>query len=105
MGEHWFPFWQESELPRYDTKWDSKNDKDERTHNHFIHCIFEDLRRDKRKPQLLPSHSCTAKTPRNPNSSLQRVKCALQKHTNIVPESQEEEIILKDKFQHSQPQI
>jgi hypothetical protein len=29
---------------------------------------------------------------------LQRLKDALQKHTNIVPESQEEEIILKDKF-------
>jgi hypothetical protein len=29
---------------------------------------------------------------------LQRLKDALQKHTNIVLESQEEEIILKDKF-------
>jgi hypothetical protein len=29
---------------------------------------------------------------------LQRLKDALQEHTNVVPESQEEEIILKDKF-------
>jgi hypothetical protein len=29
---------------------------------------------------------------------LQRLKAALQKHTNIVPDPQEEEIILKDKF-------
>jgi hypothetical protein len=33
-----------------------------------------------------------------PVAFLQRLKDALQKHTNIVPESQEEEIILKDKF-------
>jgi hypothetical protein len=35
---------------------------------------------------------------------IQRLKDALQKHTNIVPESQEEEIVLKDKFL-TQPQI
>jgi uncharacterized membrane protein YccC len=29
---------------------------------------------------------------------LQRLKDALQKHTNIVPESHEEETVLKDKF-------
>jgi hypothetical protein len=36
---------------------------------------------------------------------LQRLKDALQKHTNIIPESQEEEIVLKDKFlaQHQIP--
>jgi hypothetical protein len=33
-----------------------------------------------------------------PVAFLQRLKDALQKHTNIMPESQEEEIILKDKF-------
>jgi hypothetical protein len=33
-----------------------------------------------------------------PVAFLHRLKDALQKHTNIVPESQEEEIILKDKF-------
>jgi hypothetical protein len=33
-----------------------------------------------------------------PVAFLQRLKDALQKHTNIVLESQEEEIILKDKF-------
>jgi hypothetical protein len=39
-----------------------------------------------------------------PVTFLQRPKDALQKHTNIVLESQEEEIILKDKFL-TQPQI
>jgi hypothetical protein len=34
----------------------------------------------------------------NPVALLQRLKDALQKHTNIVPESREKEIILKDKF-------
>jgi hypothetical protein len=29
---------------------------------------------------------------------LQKLKDALQKHTNVVPESQEEGIVLKDKF-------
>jgi hypothetical protein len=33
-----------------------------------------------------------------PVAFLQRLKDALQKHTNIIPESQEEEIVLKDKF-------
>jgi hypothetical protein len=33
-----------------------------------------------------------------PVAFLKRLKAALQKHTNIVPESHEEEIILKDKF-------
>jgi hypothetical protein len=31
-----------------------------------------------------------------PVTFLQRLKDALQNHTNIVPESQEEEIVLKD---------
>jgi hypothetical protein len=33
-----------------------------------------------------------------PVAFLQRLKDALQKHINIVPESQKEEIILKDTF-------
>jgi hypothetical protein len=33
-----------------------------------------------------------------PVALLQRLKDALQKHTNIIPESQKEEIFLKDKF-------
>jgi hypothetical protein len=33
-----------------------------------------------------------------PVAFLQRLKDALQKHANIIPESQKEEIILKDKF-------
>jgi hypothetical protein len=33
-----------------------------------------------------------------PLAFLQRLKDALQKHTNIILESQEEEIVLKDKF-------
>jgi predicted RNase H-like HicB family nuclease len=33
-----------------------------------------------------------------PVAFLQRLKDAIEKHTNIKPELQEEEIILKDKF-------
>jgi hypothetical protein len=40
----------------------------------------------------------------SPVAFLQRLKDALQKHTNIALESQEEEIILKDKFL-TQPQV
>jgi hypothetical protein len=41
-----------------------------------------------------------------PVAFLQRFKDVLQKHTNIVPESQEEEIILKDKcLTQSAPKI
>jgi hypothetical protein len=84
---------------RYDPKWDPKNDKDEWSHNHFIHCILEGLRRAKVKPlnysQVMAVHQGLLETP---VAFLQRLKDALQKHTNIVLESQEEEIILKDKF-------
>jgi hypothetical protein len=37
-------------VPRYDPKWDPENDKHEWSHNHFIHCILEGLRRAKVKP-------------------------------------------------------
>jgi hypothetical protein len=37
-------------VPEYDPKWDPENDKDEWTHNHFIHCILDGLRRAKIKP-------------------------------------------------------
>jgi hypothetical protein len=33
----------------YDPKWDPENDKDEWTHNHFIHFILEGLMRAKTK--------------------------------------------------------
>jgi sulfatase maturation enzyme AslB (radical SAM superfamily) len=67
--------------------------------NHFIHCILEGLRRAKVKAlnysQVTAVHQGSLETP---VAFLQRLKDALQKHTNIIPESQEEEIILKDKF-------
>jgi hypothetical protein len=37
-------------VPRYYSRWDPENKKDEWTHNHFIHCILEGLRRAKIKP-------------------------------------------------------
>jgi hypothetical protein len=40
-----------------------------------------------------------------PVAFLQRFKDALWKHTNVVPESQEEEIVLKDKFPTQSAQI
>jgi rubrerythrin len=86
-------------VPWYDPKWDPENDKDEWSHNHFIHCILKGLRRAKIKPlnysQVTAVQQGLLETP---VAFLQRLKDALQKHTNIVPESQEEEIILKDKF-------
>jgi hypothetical protein len=85
-------------VPRYDPKWDPENDKDEWSHNHFIHCILEGLKRAKVKPlnyfQVTAVQKDTLETA---VAFLQRLKDALQKHTNIIPESQEEEIILKDK--------
>jgi hypothetical protein len=86
-------------VPRYDPKWDLESDKDEWSHNHFIYYILEGLRRAKVKPlnysQVIAVQQGPLKTP---VAFLQRDKDALQKHTNIVPESQEEEIILKDTF-------
>jgi hypothetical protein len=37
-------------VPRYETKWDPENNKDEWSHNHLIHYILEGLRRAKVKP-------------------------------------------------------
>jgi hypothetical protein len=86
-------------VPRYDPKWDPENNKDEWTCNHFIHCILEGLRRAKTKPLNYSQVTAVQQGPlETPVAFLQRLKDALQKHTNIVPESQEEEIILKDKF-------
>jgi hypothetical protein len=86
-------------VPRYDPKWDPENDKDEWSHNHFIHCILEGLRRAKVKPLNYSQVMAVQQGPlETPVAFLQRLKDALQKQTNIVPESQEEEIILKDKF-------
>jgi hypothetical protein len=86
-------------VPRYDPKWDPENDMDECSHNHFIHCILEGLRRAKIKPLNYSQVTAVQQGPlKTPVAFLQRLKDALQKHTNIIPESQEEEIVLKDKF-------
>jgi hypothetical protein len=67
--------------------------------NHFIHCILEGLRRAKIKPLNYSQVMTVQQGPlETPIASLQRLKYALKKHTKIVPQSQEEEIILNDKF-------
>jgi hypothetical protein len=86
-------------VPRYDPKWDPENDKGEWSRNHFIHCILEGLRRAKVKLLNYSQVMAVQQGPlETPVVFLQRLKDALQEHTNVVPESQEEEIILKDKF-------
>jgi hypothetical protein len=50
-------------VPRYDPKWDPENDKDEWICNHFIHCIFEGLRRAKVKPIISPKSRLYSKDP------------------------------------------
>jgi hypothetical protein len=86
-------------VPKYYPKLDPENDKDELTHNHFTHCIFEGLRRAKIKPLNYFQVTAVQQGPlETPVAFLQRLKDALQKHTNIVSKSQEEEVILKDKF-------
>jgi hypothetical protein len=86
-------------VPRYDPKWYPENDKDEWSRNHFIHCIHEGLRTAKVKPLNYSQVTAVQEGPlETPVAFLQRLKDALQKHTNIVPESEEEEIVLKDKF-------
>jgi hypothetical protein len=69
---HWIPIrepqflipTEDQVIPRYDPKWDLKNDKDEWSHNHFICCILEGLRRAKVKP--LNYSQVTARTLRKP---------------------------------------
>jgi hypothetical protein len=79
-------------VPRYDSKWDPENDKDEWNHKHFIRCILEGLRRAKVKPLNYSQVTAVQQRPlETPIAFLQRFKDALQKHTNIIPESQEEE--------------
>jgi hypothetical protein len=86
-------------LTKYDPKWDPENDKDEWSRNHFIHCILEGLRRAKVRPLNYSQVTAVQQAPLEiPVAFLQRLKDASQKHTNIIPESQEKEIILKDKF-------
>jgi hypothetical protein len=86
-------------VPRYDPKWDPEDDKDEWSHNHFIHSILEGLRRAKVNSLNCSQVTAVQQGPlETPVAFLQRLKDTLQKHTNIVPESQEEDIVLKDKF-------
>jgi hypothetical protein len=86
-------------MPRSDPNWNPESDKDEWTHNHFIHCILEGLRRAKVQPVNYSKVMVVQQEPlENPVAFLQILKDALQKHTNIVLESQEVEIVLKDKF-------
>jgi hypothetical protein len=86
-------------VPSYDPKWDPENDKDEWSCDHFIHCNLEGLRGAKVKPLNYSQFKAMHQGPLEaPVIFLQRLKDALQQYTNIVPESQEEEIILKDKF-------
>jgi hypothetical protein len=86
-------------VPRYDLKWHPENDKDGWTPSHFTNCILEGLRTAKIKPLNYSQVTGVQQGPlETPVAFLQRHKDALQKHTNIVPESQEEEIIIKDKF-------
>jgi hypothetical protein len=83
----------------YDPKWDPENDKDGWSHNHFIHCILVVLRRAKVKPLNYSQVMAIQQVPlETPVAFLQRLKDASQENTNIIPESQEEEIVLKDKF-------
>jgi hypothetical protein len=86
-------------VPRYDPIWDSESDKEKWTHNHFIHCILEGLKWAKLKPLKYSQDRTVQQGPlETPLAFLQRLKYAIQKHTNIVLESQEREIVLKDKF-------
>jgi hypothetical protein len=68
------------------------------THNQFIHCILEGIRRAKIKPLNYCQVTAVQQGPLETLVAfLKTLKDALQKHANIVPESLEE-IILKDKF-------
>jgi hypothetical protein len=83
-------------VPKYDPKWDPENDKDEWTHNHFMYCILDGLRRAEIKPLNYSKVMAIQQGPlETPVAFLQRLKDALQMHTNTVLESQEEETILK----------
>jgi hypothetical protein len=74
--------------------WDPENDKGEWSRNHFIYCILGGLRRVKVKPLSYSQVTAVQQGPlETPVAFLQRLKDALQKHTNIIPESQEEEIV------------
>jgi hypothetical protein len=85
--ESWFPILTgDQAVPRYDPNWDPENDKDEWTHNHFIYCILEGLRRAKIKSLNYSQITAVQQGPlETPVAFLWRLKDALQKHTNIVP--------------------
>jgi hypothetical protein len=82
----WFPIpTGDQAVPRYDSKWDPENDKDEWTCNHLIHYFLEGLRRAKIKPLNYSQVTAIQQGPlKIPVPLLQRLKDALQKHTNIA---------------------
>jgi hypothetical protein len=68
----------------YDPKWDPEYDKDEWSHNHFIHDILERLRRAKIKilnySQVTPVQQGPLETP---VAFLQRLKNALYRKRKL----------------------
>jgi hypothetical protein len=83
---HWIPK-REPQFPiptgdqavrRYDPKEDPENDKDEWSHNHFIHCILESLRRTQVKPLNYSQVTAVQQGPlETPVGFLQSLKDAL----------------------------
>jgi hypothetical protein len=75
-------------IPSYDLKWDPENDMDECSHNHFIHCILEGLKRGKVKVLNYSQVTAVQQGPlETPVAFLQRLKDALQayqKYTRVT---------------------
>jgi hypothetical protein len=89
----------DQEVPLKDHKRDYEADCGDWERNHFIHCILGGSRKAKIKnfiySQLAAVHQEDCEPP---VTFLHQLKNAIQKHTNVKPGTQEEEIILKDKF-------
>lgn len=66
---------------------------------HFLACILEGLRKTRAKPLNYSKLSTISQQlDENPSAFLERLRGALIEHTPIIPDTQEGDIILRDKF-------
>jgi hypothetical protein len=99
-----FPQRSDHAVPRYEPKWDPENYKDECSHNDFIHCILDGLRKAKVKLLNYSQITVLQQGPlETPVAFLQRLKDVLQKHTKLYQSHRKRKFSLKLNLYHSQP--
>ena len=86
-------------VPATEQDWDYNTAKRRWDHSHFVRCILEGLRQGHSKPLNYGKLADIEQEEKEaPGKFLDRWREALRRFTEIDPESEEEKVILKDRF-------